>query len=190
MNENNEKNITEQDPCKSKFLTFSFDLVESVVTALIFVTIFLTVICMKFDVIGPSMLPTLHNNDKLLVYHLMYEPQKGDIVTIDNPGQLDKNIVKRIIAKGNDSIKIDFDKGKVYVNGELLNEPYINMPTTQKANWNLPEKIPEGYYFVMGDNRGNSKDSRSYDVGLVSRDEIMGKVVLIYSPLDRISTPK
>lgn len=173
----------------SKVLSISFDLVDSIVIALIFVTIFLTVICMKFDVIGSSMLPTLRNNDKLLVYHLMYEPQRGDIVTINNPGQLDKNIVKRIIAKENDSIKIDFDKGEVFVNGELLNEPYIYVPTTQKPNWEFPEKIPQGCYCALGDNRGNSKDSRSKDVKFVNRDEIMGKVVAIYSPFDRIGFP-
>ncbi|MDQ5983152.1 MAG: Signal peptidase I U [Eubacteriales bacterium SKADARSKE-1] len=173
----------------SKFLTASFDLLESVTTALVLVTVFLTVVCMKFDVIGSSMLPTLRNNDKLLVYHLMYEPQRGDIVTINNPGQLDRNIVKRIIAKGNDSIRVDFEKGNVFVNDQLLTEPYIYMPTTQKANWNFPEKVPEGYYFVMGDNRGNSKDSRSKDVGLIKKDDIMGKAIAIYSPFDRIGIP-
>lgn len=189
MEKNNEI-IPNESNEGSKFVNTSFDLVEAVVTALVIVTIFLTVICMKFDVIGSSMLPTLRNNDKLLVYHLLYEPQRGDIITINNPGQLDRNIVKRIIAKGNDSIKIDFEKGNVYVNGELLNESYIYMPTTQKANWNFPEKIPEGYYFVMGDNRGNSKDSRSKDVGLISKDDIMGKAITIYSPFDRICIPR
>lgn len=174
----------------SKVTKLAFDLADCAVSALVVVVILLTFFFIKFTVIGDSMLPTLHDKDKLLVYHFMYTPKKNDIITIDKPGLLDKNIVKRVIGEAGDSIKIDYEKGQVFINGELLNEPYVNTPTNLEADWEFPEKIPEGYIFVMGDNRNGSSDSRCSLIRLVNLNDVMGKVVCIYSPLNRLGIPK
>ncbi len=170
----------------SKSVSLIFDIFDCIAGAIIVASILLTFIFIKFEVVGDSMYPTLHNTDKLLVYHFMYNPQKGDIITIDKPGVLDKNIVKRIIAVPGDRVNIDYDSGKVFVNGELLKEEYINTPTNLKATWTIPETIPEGYVFVMGDNRNHSSDSRSSAIRLIEYDKIMGKVLFRYSPSNRI----
>lgn len=162
-----------------------YEWMEALVPAFIIVAVLLTFVFMRFTVVGTSMLPTLHDGDKLLTYHLFYTPKKGDIITLNAP-KLEKNIVKRIIATPGDTIKFDFDAGEVYVNGELLDEPYINTPTNLKADWNYPNTIPDGYIFVMGDNRNNSRDSRSKDVKLVKYEDITGKVILIWYPFNRM----
>lgn len=171
-----------------KVTKFFFDVADCLVAALIIAAIIFTFILMKFEVKGESMLPNLHNGDKLFVYHLLYNPQRGEIVTIDKPGVLQKNIVKRVIGIPGDKVKFDFEKGKVYVNGEE-DKTVTNTPTNLAATWDVSkvenDGIPEGYYLVLGDNRNNSTDSRSASVRLVPRSDIMGKAVCIYAPFDR-----
>lgn len=162
-----------------------YEWMEALVPAFIIIVALLTFVFMRFTVVGTSMLPTLHDGDQLLTYHLFYTPKKGDIITLNSP-QLEKNLVKRVIATPGDTINFDFDAGEVYVNGELLDEPYINTPTNLKADWNYPNTIPDGYFFVMGDNRNNSRDSRSKDVKLVKYEDITGRAILIWYPFNRM----
>ena len=180
----------ENQTTMSKVTKISYDLIECISQAFVLAAILLTLIFIKFDVNGSSMLPTLHDKDKLLVYHLFYEPQRGDIVTIDRPGLLNENIIKRVIAKEGDSIKVDRSAGKVYVNGEALNEAYIYEPNKSFKfygdEWDIPEKVPEGHLFVMGDNRNGSTDSRSKLVKFVNKKDVMGKAFFIYNPFNRI----
>lgn len=172
----------------------SFDVVECLATAFIAAVILLNFLFIKFTVDGSSMLPTLHgiknDQDNLLIYHLFYEPKRGDIVTIDSPGLLDENIVKRVIALSGDTVKIDYSAGKVFVNGEAKDETYINEPGKpfNEEEWlknNTTVTVPEGHIFVMGDNRNYSTDSRSNLVKFVNKKDVMGKVVSIYSPISR-----
>ena len=172
----------------------SFDIVECFATAFIVAVVLLNFVFIKFTVSGSSMLPTLHgvtnDQDNLLVFHLFYEPKRGDIVTIDRPGLLDENIVKRVIGVAGDKIKIDYDAGKVYVNGEAQNETFINEPGKpfNEEEWllnNTEVTVPKDHVFVMGDNRNYSTDSRSSFVKFVNKKDVMGKVVNIYSPINR-----
>ena len=94
--------------------------------------------------------------------------------------------IKRIIAKGGQTFDINFDTGEVTVDGVVLDEPYIKEITRLKEGGEIPSVIPEGYFFVMGDNRNHSSDSRSYKVGLVSEDQIVGKAEFILFPFNRI----
>ena len=98
---------------------------------------FITIFVMFFTVSGDSMLPTLHDGDRLLVYKFMYTPKRGDIVTIDTNEQLGKNIIKRVIGLPGDAVKIDYDKHEVYVNGQLLKEDYINAPTARRGDGSI-----------------------------------------------------
>lgn len=162
----------------------------------IIVIIFNYIFCFA-GVSGDSMKPTLNDGDKLLALSIAYTPQRGDVVIIDNKtaALLDENgnvteksaldcmITKRIVAVGGDTIDFDFENGTVTVNGEVLEEKYISEPTTRdEGAFQYPLTIPEGYVFVLGDNRNISKDSRHGDVGLVPVDEIVGKIIFKIYP--------
>ena len=133
-----------------------------------------------FDVDGPSMKPTLEHNDKLVVSTVGYKAKVGDVVVISKTGDLDKPIVKRIIAVGGDTVDINFTTGVVTVNG--TEENYTDELTSQQFDIAFPITVPEGSVFVLGDNRGNSLDSRSTRVGCVDERYIVGKVLFRFFP--------
>lgn len=148
----------------------------------------------SITVSGNSMNNTLMNNDRVIATNFMYTPDYGDVVVV----QADKlrlqgtnlygeTIIKRVIAKEGDTIRVDFDNGIVYLNGEVLEEDYIKEPIRDHYNgWmesNKDYTVPEHCVFVMGDNRNNSNDSRNIkDVGFIDTDYIMGKAFVRYAP--------
>ncbi len=152
------------------------------------------------QVYGQSMEPTLHQNDHL-IFSKMSSAQAGDIVIIQSEIALTeedlshmnfvqrwkigdfKPLIKRVVAAGGDELRIK--DGCVYVNGTELDESYLGNVKTSGDIY--ISEIPEGYYFVLGDNRPNSLDSRSTRVGLISEAQIQGKVLLRFFPLDDFS---
>ena len=124
---------------------------------------------------GSSMLPTLKNRDCLLLWQLAYQPKPGDIVITDTENPLSSHLVKRVIAVSGQHVQL---KGtQVFVDGERLDESYLGSSCTYA---DLDLIVPENSVFLMGDNRGYSKDSR--EIGCLSRDHIMGKVLLRFFP--------
>lgn len=135
---------------------------------------------------GPSMRPTLQNQERLVVNKFIYkfeEPQRGDILIFQYPKDPSRDFIKRVIAVPGDTIEIK--NNHVFVNGELKNEPYIL--STTKGDYPLAT-VPEGHIFVMGDNRNNSEDSRFADVGMVPYELIKGKAMLVFWPFDKFKT--
>lgn len=130
-----------------------------------------------------SMENTIMINDKVFIFRLAYlfsEPKRGDIVVFEAPDKPEEDYIKRIIGLPGDVVEgID---GMVYVNGEPLEEDYLKEPMLEGPGTGTfgPFKVPEGHYFMMGDNRNNSADSRFWHNTYVSRKKIKGKAVLKY----------
>lgn len=129
---------------------------------------------------GESMYPTYDDGNLTLSVNMFYEPKNGDVIVFKCDG-LNENLIKRVIATEGQTVYIDYGTSTVYVDNEPVNEPYINekemVYTPNQHTTQNPCKVPEGYIFVMGDNRNHSLDSRSSEVGLVNKDDIVGKVV-------------
>lgn len=166
------------------------DWVEAILFSIFIAVTFFTFVLKPAQVDGPSMNPTLQNNDKILTSSLFYKPTNGDIVTL-NSTKLNESIVKRVIATEGQTIDIDFTTGQVYVDDQMLTEPYISGYTFRDLGaFQYPVTVPEGCVFVMGDNRGNSTDSRSPYVGFVDTHDIWGKVVFRIYPFNTFGTIK
>ncbi|KYO68701.1 signal peptidase I [Thermovenabulum gondwanense] len=135
-----------------------------------------------------SMIPTINIGDRILVNKYIYriKPlQRGDIVVFKYPDDPSQTFVKRLIGLGGDVIEIK--EGVLFINGKEYKEDYLNEPIVGNFG---PYKVPEGYYFMMGDNRNNSKDSRFWVNKFVPKKYIVGKAVFRIWPLDRIGRIK
>ncbi len=163
----------------------AFDWAEALVIALAVVILIFVFGVRLIGVSGSSMFPTLENGDKILVSHVMYTPEQGDIVVLTKESFMTEPIVKRVIATGGDTIDLDFENGIVYVNGEALQEDYINEVMTYECAGDMtyPQTVPEGCIFVMGDNRNGSSDSRVSTLGMVDTRYILGKVITRVLPI-------
>ena len=160
-------------------------LAHSVIIAVVVIIILLTFFFRIVNVDGRSMMNTLLDGDKVIVTNFMYEPKNNDIVVISHAEEYDKPIIKRVIATEGQTLKIDFQNERVYVDGTLLDEPYVSSEL-KEGNTEIPEVIPEGKVFVMGDNRLDSLDSRYSEIGLIDTDNIIGKAQFVALPITRI----
>lgn len=157
---------------------------ELVYILLIIIVLFMLVFRMVV-VVGPSMRNTLYNGDYLLLISgvLYPDPQQGDIVVAAKQSFEDgKPIIKRVIATEGQTVDIDFSTGTVYVDGVALEEPYIRETTKLREGVTFPLYVEEGCLFVMGDNRNDSRDSRSPEIGLIDTREVLGKAIFLLFP--------
>lgn len=188
-----ESEETEPEKKKTNAALELYNMLHDVVYLLALVTLIFVFVVRLVGVNGDSMLPTLENGDLLILEsNFLYsgdDLKYGDIVVLNVPtyeSSSDGPIVKRIIATEGQEVNIDFETGAVYVDGVLLDEPYINSATNY--NWDgeygleYPAVVPENCVFVLGDNRNNSMDSRYAPIGMVDERCILGKVLLIAFP--------
>lgn len=164
------------------FAKLIFDIVSIIVPAIVAVCLVFTFCFRTAGVDGSSMNPTLINADRLIITAGIGSVTNGDIVVSSQPNILEKTLIKRVIAVEGQTIDIDFEQGVVYVDGVALDEPYIAAPTRERLDFRGPVTIPEGYVFLMGDNRNRSTDSRSNQVGLIDENYIMGRVLFRFLP--------
>jgi signal peptidase I len=161
-----------------------FEWVPTLFWALVFALILRTYAVATFYIPSGSMENTLLNHDLLIADKLSYkvlrrEPQRGDIMIFRNPQNLKQDYIKRVIGLPGDTIEVR--GGVVYVNGEPLEEEYIKEKPYRSYG---PKTVPAGHYFMMGDNRNNSVDSRVW--GSVDRDLFEGRALVVFWPPNRI----
>lgn len=159
---------------KKGFWGVIYEWLDSFVFAVILILLVFVFAVRVVGVNGDSMNPTLNNGDWLTVSAINTNYERGDIVVITQPNSLNEPLIKRVIAVGGDTVDIDFNTNEVIVNGEVLDEPYIKAPTASRGDFSRPIRIPEGYVFVMGDNRNNSLDSRFNVIGIIDERYILG----------------
>ena len=142
--------------------------------------------CMRVVIVsGSSMFSTLVDGDYLLLINrpLCGELEQGDIVVASMERFKDgEPIVKRVVATEGQTVDIDFRAGIVYVDGVALEEEYTYTPTHLSEGMEFPLVVEEGCLFLMGDNRGDSRDSRAPEIGLVDEREILGRAVFLLMP--------
>jgi signal peptidase I len=166
---------------KSSHSHLAREIVETIaLTILIFLAIHFTV--QNYQIDGTSMTNSLQNGQFVLVNkvaYLFHQPQRGDVIVCHEPDDPSRDVIKRVIGLPGD--KLTLDSTNIWVNGVELNEPYITGKYNPEA---VTETVPANDYFVMGDNRPDSKDSRYF--GFVPKDYIVGKAVFVYWPLNQI----
>ena len=176
-----EKQTDKRETNKDTLLLYLHDFVTwLIVILLVFLLLFRVVV-----VSGPSMNSTLvHGDYLLLINNVFYKnPQQGDIVVAAKDSfKNGEPIIKRVIATEGQWVNIDFEEGIVYVNGTALDESYVNTPTNLYEGVDFPLMVDEGCIFVMGDNRNESKDSRSPEIGQIDKREILGRAIFLFLP--------
>lgn len=162
----------------------TYEWVRSLVSAVLIITLTFTFAVRMMGVSGPSMIPTLQNGDRLIVVNstICGDYEVGDIVIARKMSFSDEPIVKRVIATEGQTVDIDFDLGRVYVDGVELHEDYINDLTYLQEGTEFPLTVPQGSVFLMGDNRNHSNDSRDDRLGPVEEQLIIGKAVFVLFP--------
>ena len=168
---------------KNSFHLTVYDMVSIIMSSFIIIAVVFTFMFRLVGVSGTSMTDTLQHQDWLLtVQKESYE--RGDIVVITEPNYFDEPLIKRVIAKGGETVDIDFATGTVYVDGVALVEPYTREDyiAPKLDDIEFPYTVPEGRIFCMGDNRNGSTDSRSQLIGPLDERYVLGKAVIRILP--------
>lgn len=193
---------------KQSMVAEIFDYYELCIYSLCAVIVLFSFFIRLCRVDGQSMEDTLHHGEMLVVSDVFYTPERGDIIVFHQTGSqsqgvywgysLNEPVVKRVIATGGEWIDIDYVDGKLEVtiydsnmeNPRVLDETYAKYSGVALANpagsYSYPLRIPEGYVFVMGDNRWHSSDSRSSIIGLVDTRRILGHALMRLTPFDKM----
>jgi signal peptidase I len=153
-------------------------------SAAAYATLIVTFLGQIARVDGSSMQPTLEDNDRLVVNKLAYRlhaPAVGDVVMLLNPENPSKALVKRVIAKPGDTI--ESREGRVFVNEIAMPESFLSDEYRSRDSWG-PTRVPEGYFWVMGDHRNNSYDSRMFHE--VPAKYILGKIAVRWWPIPKV----
>ncbi len=172
------KRLQYQKKYRRTLRTTVYSLIVVAAVAVLVATMFLPVL----QVSGSSMEPTLSDDDVIILLKTG-NFETGDLISFYYQNKL---LLKRVIGGPGDVIDID-EEGNVTVNGELLDEPYVTDKALGECDITFPYQVPENRYFVLGDNRATSIDSRSTAVGCIEKEQIVGKVVMRIFPLLRLS---
>ncbi len=199
VNDIPEENIVvEKGTKKNSLMKEVREWVQAIVIAVVVALLLRNYVLTLAKVDGQSMEPTLQHADRLYVNRIAYTPEKGDVIIFEPASDPGRPYIKRVIATAGDTVYIDFETGDVYVNDEIIDEPYIKESTHRKDAYidfliwsghyskEEPVKIEEGYFWAMGDNRNNSSDSRA--LGPIPVKELIGHAIFRFWPLNNMGT--
>lgn len=176
-----------EDRTEPSFLRWIAELVLLVGLAFVLAMGIRTYVVQPFYIPTGSMIPTLQIGDRVLVSKFVYrfaEPERGDIVVFTSPNGEGPDLIKRVVAVGGQTI--DIQEGRIIVDGEEVDEPFVNPQGIDDSSLIEPLTVPEGQVFLMGDNRANSTDSRYF--GPQPVDHILGRAFYIYWPLSELGS--
>ena len=181
---------TQQEEQQQPKSTLGSQFIEFIQTLVVFAAIGTAIylfVAQPHKVSGSSMYPNFHDGDYIITNKISYRfnpPERGDIVVFKNPKDQSQDFIKRIVGVPGDKVKVE--KGLVFLNGKVLKEPYISSEITTEGGAFLADgnevTVPSDHYLVLGDNRNRSSDSREW--GYITKEEIIGKVILRYWPQD------
>lgn len=170
---------------KSRYRSVLRSTIYSLITVAAIAVLIATLWLPVLQVYGNSMTPTLQNGEIIITVKVSeFEP--GDIISFYYNNKI---LIKRVIARSGEWVNMDAD-GNVYVNGTLLDEPYLDEKAFGDCDIELPYQVPEGRVFVMGDHRSTSVDSRNSAVGCVAQEQIVGKILFRVWPLEKFGWVK
>ena len=170
---------------KSRYRSVLRSTIYSLITVAAIAVLIATLWLPVLQVYGNSMTPALQNGEIIFTVK-MSEFEPGDIISFYYNNKI---LIKRVIARSGEWVNMDAD-GNVYVNGTLLDEPYLDEKAFGDCNIELPYQVPEGRVFVMGDHRSTSVDSRNSAVGCVAQEQIVGKILFRVWPLEKFGWVK
>ena len=182
---------------KNGFFCAVLEGLDVVVSAMIAVILIFIFVFKVPTIDGNSMNDTLINGERIIISNAFYQPKYGDIVVLsrnysnneDNVERYSMPIIKRVIATEGQTVDIDFEKGIVYVDGVALEENYTKTPTNLSYDVSFPVTVPQNCIFVMGDNRNDSLDSRSSQIGnggMVDKRYVLGRAILRVFPFNKL----
>lgn len=175
----------EPDEEKGDFKMDLYFWMQALAVALVFLVLTFTFVGRVIRVVGSSMVPTLHAGDLMLIQSIGYQPQQGDVVVLRKSTFMSEPVVKRVIATEGQHVRVSYEDHCIYVDGEKLDEPYINevmvRPPSSELNI-LDVVVPEGSIYVLGDNRNQSSDSRSERLGTVDTRYVLGRAICVLMP--------
>lgn len=164
---------------KSKYIKVLKSTVYALIIISAIATLIATLIMPVLQINGTSMSPT-YSGDEIVVSIKTKNLKQGDIIAFYHGNKI---LVKRVVAGAGSWVTID-KEGNVYVNGSVLNEPYVVEKTLGESNIEYPYQVPDGSWFVLGDNRSDSLDSRNTEVGCIKEDDVIGKILFKVWPLN------
>lgn len=193
MNKNNKLSLTSKEVekelkrvnYKTKYMKVLKNTIFTLVVVSAISTIIASFVLSVLEINGLSMSPTLTEGQIVIAYKNK-NIKENDVIAFY---QGNKILVKRVIAKPGSFVNID-EEGNVYVNGELLKESYIKEKAQGETDIEYPYQVPDGHYFVLGDKRDTSIDSRNSEIGAISKEDILGKVAISIWPLNKMGIIK
>lgn len=160
---------------KNKAAVSAYEWAENILFSVAVVMLIFTFVVKTYIVDGSSMVPTLLSGDRVFAQSLFYTPASGDVIVIDDNNSLSEPLVKRVVATAGQTVEMDPATGEIRVDGAVFDTPIATSADNVRGDQTYPLTVPEGYLFVMGDNRGASLDSRYTELGLIDARSVLGR---------------